>query len=139
MAVKITQDQLRELHWKYPVDSFYTDNDIEFSRANIEGIIRDLRLNPRLVNINMDISEISDEKLVEIKSELYHFAALAKESNIRLEFNNKNPLKFLSPTRCCTWFSGHKISPKADILQLATAIESNQKTAQPTIRFNILY
>jgi len=89
--------------------------------------------------INHDISNLNHITHKKIKSELYEIANFVKNMNMSLEFINFDPLKFLSPDRCCLWFSGHKISPKVDLMQLIVAIRSNQKQNRPKIQCKLVY
>jgi len=140
MAAHVSSKIVNGSHLTYKnQDNPYKIENFEGFIRNIDLIIHELKDNPQRIGINLDIRDLNYTNLRHIKSELHKIAGFAKKTGVVIEFSNFNPIKFLSSNRCCTWFSGHKISPYIDLFQLISAIQSNQKNSDSIVQFNLLY
>jgi len=139
MAAKISTITPKKSYLSYqPVDYLKKNHEITDFIMNFDFIISELTGKNQLINVNLDIKNLNHMNLKQLKSELHKIVEVASKSDITLKFNNFKPKKFLNPDRCCTWFSGHKISPEIDLLQLIIAIQSNQKNSRSIIQFNVI-
>jgi len=139
VAAKISHSLVQESHLTYdPVKKTVENYNIDNFIANMDDIIKELSQKSQNISINLDIRNITHINLKTIKSQLYKISGLASKFGVSLKFSNFNPIKIFNPDRCCTWFSGHKVSPKMDLFQLISAIPKIVSKTVSTIQFNIL-